>query len=33
MLCVTSGMRVAGKTGRSRKEMTAVVESAMALLD
>jgi AcrR family transcriptional regulator len=33
MLCVTSGMRVAGKTGRSRKEMAAVAESAMALLD
>lgn len=33
MLCVTSGMRVAGKTGRSRKEMAAVVDAAMKLLD
>jgi AcrR family transcriptional regulator len=33
MLCIAGGMRVAGKTGRSRKEMTAVVDTAMTLLD
>lgn len=33
MLCIAGGMRVAGKTGRSRKEMTAVVDAAMKLVD
>ncbi len=33
MLCIAGGMRVAGKTGRSRREMTAVVDAAMKLLD
>ena len=32
MLCVIQGMRVVGKTGRSRKEMAAVVEVAMKAL-
>jgi TetR/AcrR family transcriptional repressor of nem operon len=32
LLCVLQGMRVVGKTGRSRKEMTAVVDAAMKLL-
>jgi TetR/AcrR family transcriptional regulator, transcriptional repressor for nem operon len=33
MLCVLQGMRVVGKTGRSRAEMTAVADAAMKLLD
>lgn len=33
MLCIAGGMRVAGKTGRTRREMTAVVDAAMTLLD
>ena len=33
MLCLLQGMRVIGKTGRSRKEMMAVAEAAMRLLD
>ena len=33
MLCLLQGMRVIGKTGRSRTEMTAVAEAAMKLLD
>jgi AcrR family transcriptional regulator len=32
MLCLLQGMRVIGKTGRSRKEMTAVADAAMKLL-
>ena len=32
MLCLLQGMRVIGKTGRSRKEMMAVAEAAMKLL-
>jgi TetR/AcrR family transcriptional regulator, transcriptional repressor for nem operon len=32
MLCLLQGMRVAGKTGRSRKEMMEVVDAAMKLL-
>jgi TetR/AcrR family transcriptional repressor of nem operon len=32
MLCLLQGMRVVGKTGRSRAEMTAVAEAAMKLL-
>jgi len=32
MLCLQNGMRVVGKTGRSRAEMTAVVDTAMKLL-
>jgi TetR/AcrR family transcriptional regulator, transcriptional repressor for nem operon len=32
MLCVLQGMRVIGKTGRSRKEMMAVADAAMKLL-
>jgi TetR/AcrR family transcriptional regulator, transcriptional repressor for nem operon len=33
MLCVLQGMRVVGKTGRSRAEMTAVADAAMKLVD
>lgn len=32
LLCLTAGMRVAGKTGRSQDDMTAVAEAAMKLL-
>jgi TetR/AcrR family transcriptional regulator, transcriptional repressor for nem operon len=32
MLCLLQGMRVIGKTGRSRQEMMAVVDGAMKLL-
>jgi hypothetical protein len=32
MLCLLQGMRVIGKTGRSRKEMMAVADGAMKLL-
>ena len=32
MLCLLQGMRVVGKTGRSRGEMTAVADAAMKLL-
>jgi TetR/AcrR family transcriptional regulator, transcriptional repressor for nem operon len=32
MLCLLQGMRVIGKTGRSRKEMMAVADAAMKLL-
>ncbi len=32
MLCLLQGMRVIGKTGRSRQEMMAVVDVAMKLL-
>jgi TetR/AcrR family transcriptional regulator, transcriptional repressor for nem operon len=32
MLCLLRGMRVIGKTGRSRQEMMAVVDVAMKLL-
>jgi TetR/AcrR family transcriptional repressor of nem operon len=32
MLCLLHGMRVAGKTGRSRKEMMEVIDTAMNLL-
>ena len=32
MLCLLQGMRVVGKTGRSRKEMTEVADAAMKLL-
>jgi TetR/AcrR family transcriptional repressor of nem operon len=33
MLCLLQGMRVVGKTGRSREQMTAVADVAMKLLD
>jgi AcrR family transcriptional regulator len=33
MLCVLQGLRVVGKTGRTRRELTAVVDSAMKTLD
>jgi len=33
MLCVLQGMRVVGKTGRSRADMTAVADAALRLLD
>jgi TetR/AcrR family transcriptional regulator, transcriptional repressor for nem operon len=33
MMCLLQGMRVAGKTGRTRAEMTAVADAAMKLLD
>lgn len=33
LLCVVQGMRVLGKTGRSREEMTSLVDSALRLLD
>jgi TetR/AcrR family transcriptional regulator, transcriptional repressor for nem operon len=33
LLCVMQGMRVLGKTGRSREEMTHLVDRALALLD
>lgn len=33
IVCLTQGMRATGKAGATRKEMTAVVDSAMALLD
>jgi len=32
MLCLLQGMRVIGKTGRSRQEIMAVVDGAMKLL-
>jgi hypothetical protein len=32
MLCVLQGMRVVGKTGRSRADMTAVADAALKLL-
>ncbi|MEZ2127133.1 MULTISPECIES: TetR/AcrR family transcriptional regulator [unclassified Sinorhizobium] len=32
LLCLMKGMRLAGKTGRSREEMTAVAETAMKIL-
>jgi len=32
MLCLLQGMRVVGKTGRSRAEMTDVVEAVMRTL-
>ncbi|MDE1994225.1 MAG: TetR/AcrR family transcriptional regulator [Rhizobiaceae bacterium] len=32
-LCLTKGMRVVGKTGRTREEMIAVAETAVTLLD
>jgi AcrR family transcriptional regulator len=32
LLCLTAGMRIAGKTGRSHEDMTAVAEAAMKLL-
>lgn len=33
LLCVTQGMRVIGKTGRSREEMQSVVHTALKMLD
>ena len=33
LLCVVQGMRVLGKTGRSREEMASVVDGALKLLD
>ncbi|APO75310.1 TetR family transcriptional regulator protein [Rhizobium etli 8C-3] len=33
LLCLTSGMRVLGKTGRREEDMTAVADAAMRLLD
>jgi TetR/AcrR family transcriptional regulator, transcriptional repressor for nem operon len=33
MLCLLQGMRVIGKTGRSRQEMMAVADAAMKLLN
>jgi TetR/AcrR family transcriptional repressor of nem operon len=33
LLCLLQGMRVVGKTGRSRREMTAVADTAMKLVD
>ena len=33
MMCLLQGMRVAGKIGRSRAEMSAVADAAMKLLD
>jgi hypothetical protein len=33
LLCVAQGMRVVGKTGRSREEMASLVDSALKLLD
>lgn len=33
MLCVLQGMRVIGKAGRSKKEMQAVADAALKLLD
>jgi TetR/AcrR family transcriptional repressor of nem operon len=33
LLCVVQGMRVLGKTGRSREDMTSLVDSALKLLD
>jgi TetR/AcrR family transcriptional regulator, transcriptional repressor for nem operon len=33
MLCVLQGMRVVGKTGRTRAQMSAVADTAMKLLD
>jgi TetR/AcrR family transcriptional repressor of nem operon len=33
LLCVVQGMRVLGKTGRSREEMARLVDSALKLLD
>lgn len=32
LLCVTQGMRVVGKTGRSREDMEGLVETAMKIL-
>lgn len=33
LLCVMQGMRVIGKTGRSKKEMNALIDKAMKVLD
>ena len=33
LLCVVQGMRVLGKTGRSREEMSSLVDSTLKLLD
>lgn len=33
LLCVVQGMRVLGKTGRTREEMTSLVDGALKLLD
>jgi AcrR family transcriptional regulator len=33
LLCVVQGMRVLGKTGRSREEMTSLVDNALKVLD
>jgi len=33
LLCVVQGMRVLGKTGRTREEMASLVDSALRLLD
>ncbi|WP_459606977.1 TetR family transcriptional regulator C-terminal domain-containing protein [Dickeya oryzae] len=33
MLCVLQGMRVIGKSGRSKQDMQAVADAAMKLLD
>jgi hypothetical protein len=33
LLCLVQGMRVLGKTGRSREEMASLVEGALKLLD
>ncbi len=33
LLCLTKGMRVVGKTGRTEEDMNAVAEAAMKLLD
>ena len=32
LLCVTQGMRVIGKTGRTREDMEGLVEAAMKVL-
>ncbi len=33
MLCLMKGMRLIGKTGRTREQMIAVAETAMILLN
>ena len=33
MLCIMQGMRVIGKTGRTKEEMTAVVDLALKIID
>jgi AcrR family transcriptional regulator len=33
LLCLTKGMRIVGKTGRTEEDMAAVAEAAMKLLD